>query len=152
MTACSSGWRFRNFDGTMIEQRIRDLKIELPRPSTPGANYRQFVRSGNLVFLTGQLCQWNGERRFIGKLGQQFTVAEGQQAALLGACNLLAHLRDAAGGSLDRVRQVVRVADYINATPDFTGQCHASDPRDTLKSFTNYHLQVGVGFGISDWG
>ncbi len=128
MTACWSGWRFRNFDGTMIEQRIRDLKIELPRPSTPGANYRQFVRSGNLVFLTGQLCQWNGERRFIGKLGQQFTVAEGQQAALLGACNLLAHLRDAAGGSLDRVRQVVRVADYINATPDFTGQCHARAP------------------------
>ena len=48
------------------EQRLRDLGIELPTPSTPGANYVQFVRTGNLIFLTGQLSQWNGERRFIG--------------------------------------------------------------------------------------
>ncbi len=53
-----------------VENRMKDLSLELPQPSTPGANYMPFVRSGNLVFLTGQLSQWNGERRFVGKLGE----------------------------------------------------------------------------------
>jgi hypothetical protein len=63
-----------------IDQKLRDLGIELPLASTPGANYVPFHFVGNLLFLTGQLSQWNGERRFIGKLGREFTVEQGQQA------------------------------------------------------------------------
>ena len=91
-------------------------------PSTPGANYVPFVRTGDLVFLTGQLSQWNGERRFIGKLGREFGVEEGQQAARLCALNLIAHLRAALDGDLDRVRRCVRVAGFVNSTPDFLSQ------------------------------
>jgi len=88
-----------------IDARLAELGIELPQPSAPGANYVPFVRTGNLVFLTGQLSQWNGERRFLGKLGREFGLAEGQQAARLCALNLIAHLRVAVGGDLDRVTQ-----------------------------------------------
>ena len=55
----------------------------LPTPSAPGANYVPFVPAGGLVFLTGQLSQWNGERRFVGKLGREWSVDEGRQAARL---------------------------------------------------------------------
>ena len=72
-----------------IEQRIQELGIELPQASTPGANYVPTVRSGALVFISGQVSQWNGERRFIGKLGREFQVADGQQAARLCALNLI---------------------------------------------------------------
>src|SRR5262249_27415836 len=105
-----------------IDVRLKELAIELPQPSTPGANYVPFVRSGNLVFLTGQLSQWNGERRFVGKLGKEFGVPEGQQAARLCALNLLAHLRVALDGDLDRVVRTVRLAGYVNSTPDFHAQ------------------------------
>ena len=92
-----------------IDERLKALGIELPDPSAPGANYVPFVRTGNLVFLTGQLSQWNGERRFVGKLGRDFDVSEGQQAARLCALNLISHLRAALAGNLDRVVRCVRV-------------------------------------------
>ncbi len=105
-----------------IEARLRQLGIELPQPSTPGANYVQFVRSGDLVFLTGQLAQWNGERRFIGKLGREFGVEDGQRAARLCALDLIAHLRAALDGDLDRAQRCIRVAGFVNSMPEFTGQ------------------------------
>jgi enamine deaminase RidA (YjgF/YER057c/UK114 family) len=105
----------------MIETRLAELQLELPHPSSPGANYVPFVRTGNLVFITGQLSQWNGERRFIGKLGREFGIEEGQQAARLCALNLIAHLKNAVDGDLDRVTRCVRVAGFVNSTPDFHG-------------------------------
>ena len=78
-----------------IEQRLGELGIELPQPSAPGANYVPFVRIGDLVLVTGQLSQWNGERRFVGKLGREYDVADGQHAAQLCALNVVAHLRQA---------------------------------------------------------
>ena len=102
-----------------IDDRSKELGIELPTPSAPGANYVPFVRTGDLVFLTGQLSQWNGERRFIGKLGREFGVEEGQQAARLCALSLVAHLRSALEGDLDRARWCVRVAGFVNGTPEF---------------------------------
>lgn len=89
-----------------IAERLTRLNIELPEPSQPGATYVPFIRTGNLVFITGQLSQWNGERRFIGKLGGEFDVAEGQQAARLCALNVLSQLRVAVNG--DRASDSVR--------------------------------------------
>ena len=93
-----------------IDRRMAELCIELPEPSKPGANHVPFTRSGNQLFLTGQLSQWNGERRFIGKLGREFGVEEGRQAARLSALNLIAHLRAALDGNLDRVSRRLRLA------------------------------------------
>ena len=100
-------------DMGLIDRRLCELQIELPEPSRPGANYVPFIRSGSLLFLTGQLSQWNGERRFVGKLGREIGLEEGRQAARLCALNLIAHLRDALEGKLDRVRRCVRVAGFV---------------------------------------
>ena len=132
-----------------IDGRLRELEIALPRPSAPGANYVPTVRSGNLIFLTGQLSQWNGERRFVGKLGREFDVAEGQQAARLCALNLIAHLRAALDGNLDRVVRCVRIAGYVNSTPDFTGQSQvvngASDVFVSVFGEAGRHTRMAVG-------
>jgi enamine deaminase RidA (YjgF/YER057c/UK114 family) len=103
----------------IVDDRIREQGIELPVPSMPGADYVPFVRTGDLVFLTGQLAQWNGERRFIGKVGREFGLEDGRQAARLCALNLIAQLRVALDGDLDRVANCVRVAGFVNATPEF---------------------------------
>jgi enamine deaminase RidA (YjgF/YER057c/UK114 family) len=81
-----------------------------------------FVQTGNLLFVTGQLSQWNGERRFIGKLGREFGVEEGQQAARLCALNVIAQLQAALDGELDRVVRCVRIAGFVNSVPEFHDQ------------------------------
>ena len=132
-----------------IEARLSELGIELPRPSTPGANYVPFVRTGSLVHLTGQLSQWNGERRYVGKLGREYGVAEGRAAARLCVLNLLAHLKVAAGGDLDRVAQAVRLAGYVNATPEFTEHSQvmngASDLLVEVFGEAGRHTRIAVG-------
>jgi len=62
----------------MTETRIKASGIELPKPSKPGGSYVPYHFSGNLLFLTGQLCHWNGERLFVGKLGADFDIEDGQ--------------------------------------------------------------------------
>jgi enamine deaminase RidA (YjgF/YER057c/UK114 family) len=103
-----------------IEARLKELGIELPQPAVPVANYVPYTLSGNLVVVSGQLCQWNGELRHIGKLGAGIAIADGQAAARLCGLNILAHLRTACGGDLDRVRRCVRLGGFVNCTPEFT--------------------------------
>jgi enamine deaminase RidA (YjgF/YER057c/UK114 family) len=135
-----------------VEERLRSLSIELPQPSRPGANYVPWVRSGQLVFLTGQLSQWNGERRFIGKLGREFGVEEGQAAARLCALNLIAHARDAADGDLDRISRIVRVAGFVNSMPDFVQQSQvlngASDLFVDVFGDAGRHTRMAVGVAV----
>ncbi|MEO6194381.1 MAG: RidA family protein [Thermoanaerobaculia bacterium] len=132
-----------------VHDRLRKLGIELPEPSKPGANYVPSVRTGNLIFLTGQLSQWNGERRFIGKLGREFGVEEGQQAARLCALNLVAQLRAALEGDLDRVVRCVRIAGYVNSMPDFVAQSQvingASDLFVEIFEDAGRHTRMAVG-------
>ena len=132
-----------------VESRLLDLGIELPVPSAPGGNYVPFARTGSLLFLTGQLSQWNGERRFVGKLGREFGLSEGQQAARLCALNLIAHVRAALDGDLDRVVRVLRVAGYVNSTPDFVSQSQvlngASDLFVEVFGEAGRHTRMAVG-------
>jgi len=139
-----------------IDTRLGELQIELPRASKPGANYVPFVRVDSLLFLTGQLSQWNGERRFIGKLGAEFTVEQGQAAARLCALNLIAHAREALGGDLDQVRRVVRVAGYVNSAPTFDGQSQvingASDLFVEVFGEPGRHTRMAVGVAALPYG
>lgn len=132
-----------------IDQRLTELGIELPEPSTPGANYVPHIQDGNLVFITGQLSQWNGERRFIGKVGQAFSLEEGREAARLAALNVIAHLRDALDGDLDRVARCVRLAIYVNSDPGFHGQSQvangASDLFLEIFGEAGRHTRMAIG-------
>ncbi len=104
-----------------IEQRLSTLGIELPEPQEPRvAKILGFRMANGLLLVSGQIPQWNGERRFIGKLGREFTTDEGREAARLSALNVLAVARRALDGDLDRVDMVMKLKGYVNATPDFT--------------------------------
>ena len=104
-----------------IEKRLRELGIELPTAVAPIANYVPFVRTGSLLIISGQLPLDNGKlpEAFKGKLGKDVFNEAGQQAARLAAINVLAQA-ELALGDLDRVRRVVRLGGFINATPGFT--------------------------------
>jgi enamine deaminase RidA (YjgF/YER057c/UK114 family) len=103
-----------------IETRLAELTIELPSAMPPLANYVPSVQAGDLVFVAGQICQWNGEIRFRGKCGQEFDYEQGRLAARLCGLNIIAQLRHALYGDLDRVVRCVRLGGFVNSTPDFT--------------------------------
>lgn len=102
-----------------FEARLHALGIELPRVPVPIALFKPWRRAGDLVFLAGQVCEWNGEVRFVGKLGKDHDIAAGQSAARICGLNLIASLRAACGGDLDRVVQCVRLGGFVNCTPDY---------------------------------
>ena len=102
-----------------IETRLAELGLELPQPPVPIANFVPFRISGNLVFLAGQVNEWNGSVPYIGKLGAEFDVEAGKRAAELCALNLLACLKLACSENLDRVKGCIRLGGFVNCTSDF---------------------------------
>ncbi|MFN5539825.1 MAG: RidA family protein [Candidatus Melainabacteria bacterium] len=103
-----------------VEQKLtRELGIILPEASSPVANYVSFKKIGNLVFLSGQLPKINGEFKQIGKVGKDLTLDEAQQGAYNCGLNLLAHLKVACGGDLDKVNECVKLTIFVNAADKF---------------------------------
>ena len=102
----------------VAEGKLKDLGIVLPTPPTPVANYVGFVRTGNLLMVSGQICLDDGKLVAKGQLGAGVSVEDGQKAARACAINLLAQIKVALG-DLDKVQRVVRLGGFINATPDF---------------------------------
>ena len=102
-----------------VEQKLNALGIELHDPRAPAANYVGFVRSGNLLFVSGQVC-YSPEGKLIakGKLGAGVTVEQGVAAARGCAINILAQVKMALG-DLDKVARVVRLGGFVNSAPDF---------------------------------
>ncbi len=103
-----------------IEARLKELGIELPQASTPAANYVPWVITGNNVFIAGQVPFWNGELTGIGRLGDDFSIEEGQKTARTCVLNIIAQLRNACDGDLDRVTRFVKLGCFVNCTADFT--------------------------------
>ncbi len=102
-----------------IDSRLTGLGIELPEPAKALASYMPWTRSGNLVFISGQITSRNGQIEYIGKVGSTFTIEEGIEAARLCALNVMAQLKEACGGDLDRVRRILKLTGFVNAAPDF---------------------------------
>ncbi|MBC7145408.1 MAG: RidA family protein [Thioclava marina] len=103
-----------------IEARLAELGISLPDAPMPAANYVPFVRSGNQLFVSGQIS--NGpEGLILGKLGDSMDVAEGAMAARFCGLALIAQAK-AALGDLDKVKRVVKLVGFVNSTSDFTDQ------------------------------
>ncbi|MHB8619497.1 MAG: RidA family protein [Chloroflexota bacterium] len=100
------------------EERLRQLGIELPTPARAMANYVSAVTAGDMVYVSGHGPSKDGKMAYQGKLGREYDVAAGYQAAEVVALNLLAALK-AEIGSLDRVKRVVKVLGMVNSTPDF---------------------------------
>ena len=103
-----------------IEERLKQLGLELPSSAKPMANYIPAVRTGNLVFLSGH-GPLEKDRLVTGKVGSDLTVEEGYQAARLTALGLLGSLKDLIG-DLERVRRIVKLLGMVNCDPTFMEQ------------------------------
>jgi enamine deaminase RidA (YjgF/YER057c/UK114 family) len=115
-----------------IDARLAELGIALPAPTVPIANYVPFVVTGKLVVVSGQVPLAAGKLTHVGKLGAEVSLADGQAAARQCLLNVLAHLRMAAGGDLDRVRRVVRLGGFVAAAPDFAQHPQVMDGASDL--------------------
>lgn len=102
-----------------VEKKLGELGIVLGEPASPVANYVGFVRTGNTLIVSGQLC-FDGEGKLVakGQLGGGVSVEDGQKAARACAVNLLSHLK-AGLGDLDKVQRVVRLGGFINSATGF---------------------------------
>jgi len=133
-----------------VDTRLEQLGIELPKATKPVANFVPCVQTGNTLFVSGQVSSWNGEYRYIGKVGEDVSVEDAQQAARLCALNILAQARSHLG-SLDRVSKVVMVQGFVNATPDFTDHPKvingASDLLVQVFGDAGKHARFALGAG-----
>jgi enamine deaminase RidA (YjgF/YER057c/UK114 family) len=131
-----------------IEKRLSDMGITLPAAAAPAANYVPYVRTGNLLFPSGQLPIKDGKLTFTGLLGRDVDTATGKEAAKYCAINILAQAK-AALGDLEKIRRLVKINIYVASTPDFTEQ-HlvgngASDFLAEVLGERGKHARVAVG-------
>jgi enamine deaminase RidA (YjgF/YER057c/UK114 family) len=104
-----------------VYQRLKTLGIALPELAKPGAVYVPFVRTGNLVYVSGHIARKEGGEPWVGQLGAGLTTAEGQAAARAIAVELMGTLQ-AAVGDLDRIARIVKLMALVNSAPTFTEQ------------------------------
>lgn len=132
----------------MIETRLQGLGLALPDAPAPAANYVPFVRSGNLLHVSGQISQDAGGL-ITGKLGADMSVEQGAAAAQRCALSLLAQVRAACDGDLSRLKRVVKLVGFVNCTPEFTDQPKvvngASDLMVALLGDSGRHARSAVG-------
>ncbi len=131
-----------------IENRLAALGETLPDAPAPAANYVPYVIVGDLVFVSGQIAA-GATGPVTGKLGDTMSVADGQAAAKSCALALLAQVKSACGGDLDRLVRVVRLGGFVNATPDFTDHPKvvngASDFLGEVLGESGAHARAAVG-------
>ncbi len=105
-----------------IESRLKELGIDLPVAAAPAANYVPYTKSGNTLYISGQLPMEAGKVAVTGLVGQDVDVATAQRAAELCAINILAQVKAALGGDLGKVRRVLKLNGFIASAPGFVEQ------------------------------
>ena len=117
------------------EARLTAMGVTLPTPPAPAASYIPTLKTGQLLFVSGQISNLPGGETHVGKLGQDLDVAEGQKAARVCAINILANLK-AALGDLEKVKRVVKLTGFVNCTPDFT------EPHLVMNGCSDFIIEV----------
>ncbi|MBC7165639.1 MAG: RidA family protein [Roseovarius sp.] len=106
---------------SQFEKTLAAMGVTLPDAPAPAANYVPYVQVGEMLYVSGQIAR-EGDTMMTGKLGAEMDVAGGAAAARACAIALLAQVKAACGGDLDRLVRVVRLTGFVNSTPDFTRQ------------------------------
>lgn len=132
-----------------IEANLAKLGMTLPTPAAPVANYIAYNIVGNLLVVSGQIPFVDGKVAFTGKVGGALSIEQGQEAARVCFINLVAQVKAACGGDLDRVKRVVRLGGFIAAGPDFTQHAlvmnGASDMAVAVFGDAGRHARTTIG-------
>jgi enamine deaminase RidA (YjgF/YER057c/UK114 family) len=134
-----------------VDATLKELGIALPTVVPPVANYVPWVRTGSLVFISGQITMGAGGLEYVGIVGKDFDTIEGKKAARLAAINVLAALKAALDGDLDKVTRVVKVTGFVNAVAGFAQHPEvvngASDLFGEVFGERGKHARAAVGAG-----
>jgi enamine deaminase RidA (YjgF/YER057c/UK114 family) len=133
----------------IIEQRLKELSIELDEASVPAGSYVPYVVTNNLVFISGQLPFINGKLTIKGRVGENVTIDDAIKMSEACAKALLSQLKAACNGNLDRVKKVVKLGGFVASSPDFTDQPKvingASDLIVNIFGDKGKHARFAVG-------
>lgn len=133
----------------IVEAKLAELGLELADPPRPVANFLPFRVAGGLAYLAGQTCEQGGRMLYTGRVGVEVDLDLGRRAARVCALNLLAALRLACGGDLDRVERCIRVGGFVQAAPGFAFVPQvidgASDLFVALWGAEGRHARTAVG-------
>jgi enamine deaminase RidA (YjgF/YER057c/UK114 family) len=132
-----------------VYDKLQDLGITLPPVATPAAAYVPFVRTGNLVFLSGHIAKKDG-KAWVGQLGKNVSMEEGKAAARAVAIDLLGTLH-AAVGDLNKVTRIVKLVSLVNSTSDFTEQHLVTNGASDLlgQVFGDKGAHARAAFGVA---
>lgn len=132
-------------------EKIQSLNISLPKPATPVANYVGYVKSGNMVFISGQLPIKDGKLQFIGKVGKEISIEDAIKAAQLCTINILSQLNDACANNLDKVKKCIKLGIFVNGIEEFADHPKvangASDLIADIFGDKGKHARAAVGSG-----
>lgn len=132
-----------------VEQRLSDLGINIPKAPGPAANYVPFTIANGLVHISGQVPFADGELKFIGTVGDDLSLDDGYQAARLCGINLISQIQSACDGDLERVKRIVKLGGFVNATADFKDHPKvingASDLMAEVFGDAGQHARFAVG-------
>lgn len=132
-----------------IQEKLKDLDLELPKVAPPVATYVPYAISGNHVYVSGQIPFLNGETMHQGRLGDNCTIEQGIEAARACALNILAQVNEAIGGDWGKVKECVKLGVFVNSTADFIDQSKvangASDLMVAVLGDAGKHARFAVG-------
>jgi len=141
-----------------IEARLDELGLSVPSAPVPAANYIPWVRTGNLVYVAGQVPMKDGKFLWVGKVGREYTVEDAKEAARFVGLNVLSQLKTALDGDLDRLVRVVKLNGFVNCVEGFGHQPHvingASELMIEVFGEAGRHARSAVGvaglpFGVA---
>ncbi len=131
----------------MIEEKIKSIGIKLPNPPSPAGSYIPVVKSGNLLYVSGQIPMEDGKVVFTGKVSDA-NIEDAQKSAITCAINILAQLKKELG-DLEKISRIVRLSGFVNSGPEFTQQPKvinaASDLFYEIFGECGKHSRIAVG-------
>ena len=141
---------------TAVAERLKSEGITIPSVTPPVANYVPCVIAGKLLTVSGQLPMKDGKPQFVGKVGREFTVEQGQECARLCGVNILAQVSAALNGDWSKVKRLVRLGVFVNATDDFTDHPKVangvSDMMVAVFGDAGKHARAAVGVASLPFG
>ena len=131
-----------------IENKLKELNIELPNAPDPVGAYVAFKKIGNLLFISGQLPISKDGEMIKGKIGADLDLEDGQRASKLCAINILAQVKKALDGDLNKVKNCIKITGFVNSTDDFKDQPKvinpASETLSTVFGVNGKHARAAI--------